>query len=162
MRNKIVLGILVAIIVLGVGTIIALFSLGRLGWVNPDSEVVNAYTAVCDTEMVDQYNEAILYIEREGTAGLSRDEKVLDALPGTIKNLAGYKNDPTCQTFLFWIAVRDEDYEGAKAAYETVKSLHEKRLFADSNITGNQSLESYEGAVYSLSPEGRASEGQGD
>lgn len=162
MRNKVVVVILTSIIVLGVGAIIALFALGRLGWVNPGSKVVDAYTAVCDGNMVNEYNDAMVYTQRGESTELSLDEGVLASLPGTIKNLASYQNDPTCQTILFWIAVHDEDYDAAKAAYEAVKSLHGKRLFADSNITGNQSLSSYEGAVYSLSPEARESEGRGD
>lgn len=159
MRSKIVVAVLAAIIVVGAGTVAGLFMTGRLAWSNPNTNVVDAYTAVCDTEIVDTYNDVMIYKEREGTEGISLDEAGVKSLEQQVRGLADNQNDPTCQSMLFWIAVYNEDYEKAKTAYENVKRLHEKRLFADSNLTGNQALSTYEGAVYTLSPEGQSSEG---
>jgi hypothetical protein len=162
--NKVVASLITGLAVLLVvgGVAAGLFFSGRLAFVNPDAEVTDTYTAVCDTTIVDAYNEASIYESQDGSSDLVLDEEGIKSIKSDINKLAGNKNDPTCQSILFLIAIYDDDYETAKATYERVKSLHEKRLFADSNLLGNQALSAYEGVVYSMSPEGRESGGAGD
>lgn len=162
--KKVVVSVVTGLAVLLVigGVLAGLFLSGRLAFVNPDAEIVDVYTAVCDTAIVDKYNEVSIFKERSGSSELTLDEEGIKAVKADINQLAGNENDPTCQSILFLIAIYEDDYETAKATYEKVKSLHEKRLFADSNLLGNQALSAYEGVVYSLSPEGRASGGAGD
>lgn len=160
MRKKLIaVGVAVVIIAALAGATLWLFVSGKVVFVDSDAEVTDSYTAVCDTDIVDRYNEAMIFTERDDSGELSLDEAALRTLQNEISRTAETDNDPTCQTILFWIAVSNENYENAKTAYEKVKALHEKRLFADSNLIGNQALSAYEGVVYTLSPEGQESEG---
>lgn len=156
MRKKIgsIVTWMIILIILGTG-VWWLFNTGRLAYVNPGSQ---SSSVVCDTDIVDKYNAAMYFEPRNGSNKLSIDEEGIKSLAIEIKNKTDFRTDPTCQTILFWIAVHDDDYQSANKAYEEIKTLHSKHIFADSNIRSQEPLFTYEGYVNSLSGSGVKSE----
>ena len=158
MRNKLTpIFIGIGIIVIFGGVVAGLFVAGKIAWVNPDAKEVGVYKAVCSDRIIADYNDAMFYKPRGDSTTPTLDTNTLEELKTVIARLSGSNNDPTCQTILFWIAVNEENYENAKPAYDNVKRLHDEGLFADSNLSSNQPLSSYEGAMYSFSPAGKES-----
>jgi len=143
MRKK-----LATITIIGTGIIAAflavvwwLFASGRLVYIDLSS-IQKSYSVACDSSMVDRYNNAIEYRIRD-KATLTMDEAGLSSIKSDILAKSDYDKDPTCQTMIFWTAVHDDDYVKAISAYNSLKDMHEKRVFADSNIRGNQPLLMY-------------------
>ena len=128
---------------------------GRLVWVDDDAGVASA-RPVCDSGVVDTYNDAMFMIRREGAEEPSIDEAGVKQIETSIQEIERYENEATCQTLLFWTALYHGDYESAKSAHAKVKSLHDQGVFADSNIRGNQALFSYEQLLKGISPEAEA------
>jgi hypothetical protein len=150
--KKILTIILVVIILAAAGAVTWLFMSGRLAWVDPNTKAVTV-KAVCGTDIVNKYNDASVFIARNGSSERTVDEEGLKSLKTTIVGKDGYKDDPTCQAMLFWISFRNKDYEGAKAAYTAVRALHDKGLFADSNLRSNDALFTYEDVLFTISPD---------
>lgn len=157
-KNIIISTLLALAVVVIVATLLLLVS-GRLVWTGGGAGTVAA-RPVCDSDIVNKYNDAMYMTLRDGAEEPSINEAGVKQVEEGIKKAEGYKDDATCQTLLFWIAVYDGDYESAKSAYSKIKSLHDKGVFADSNIRGNQALFSYEPLLNSMSPE--AEVGTGD
>lgn len=152
------IGIIVVAGIIVVGVVVGLFATGKLVWVKNGSQR-SAVVAVCGTSIVNKYNDAMYAIQRKGASEPSIDVDGVKAIKAEIKTKSGYENDATCQALLFWIAIQDADYPTAKNAYDVVKRLHDKGIFADSNIRGNGALLSYEALLSSISPEMRAKTG---
>lgn len=160
MNKKRILTVLAIItsVLIGVG-VWWLFATDRLTYSsNPDSQ--SNRVAICGADIIDTYNDAMFYDLREGSSDLTIDEESLNNLVVEIKSKAGYRNDPTCQTILFWTAVQKDDYPVAKDAYESIKTLHDQGIFADSNIRSNQPLFNYGTYLLQLSGSG-ASQAEG-
>jgi len=156
------LAIIVSVILLlVVGAAVALFVSGKIAWVGPDTKVVTA-KIVCTPEVVSKYNDAMYVSFRNNETLPSLDVEGIKNVKTEIKGKAGYEQDPTCQSMLYLIAIYEEDYEGSKLAYETVKKLHDEGLYAENNIRNNPPLFMYEAPVFALSPEGKAQPGVGD
>jgi len=155
MSKKYILLPLVGIIVAGV--IVWLFASGRLVWSNTGAN--QAVGVVCGTDIVDTYNDAMYMIGRNGSSEPSIDESGVKSVQNTVKGKAGYKDDATCQTLLFWIAIHDGDYQAAKDAEASVKRLYDKGQFANNNIRGNDAILTYDTVLYGISPEAKAKAG---
>ena len=156
------LAIIVSVILLlVVGVAVGLFVSGKVAWVGPDTKVVTA-KIVCGPELVSKYNDAMYVSFRNNEKLPSLDVEGIKNIKTEIKAKAGYEKDPTCQSMLYLIAIYEEDYEGSKLAYETVKKLHDQGMYADNNIRNNPPLFMYEAPVFGLSPEGKAQPGVGD
>jgi len=134
-----------------------LFISGRLVWSNGGAN--NSVSAVCGASVVNTYNDAMYVIGRKGSREPSIDEAGVKSVQSAVKSRAGYRNDATCQTLLFWIAIHDGDYQAAKDAETIVKRLHDKGQFADSNIRGNDAILTYDTVLYGISPEAKAKAG---
>lgn len=142
--------------VLVVGAVVALFVTGLLVW-NPGSSKQSASGAniVCGNDIVDTYNAASQIAVREGATTPSVDAEGIEQVKADILSTEGYKDDPTCQAILFWIAVGADDYEAAKSAHEAVKRLHAQNNFANSNIRGDDPIFNYDASIFPLSPEAK-------
>lgn len=154
MNKKRILTILAIITsaLLGVG-VWWLFATDRLTYTsNPGPQSTSS--VVCGADVLDTYNAAMFYALRDGSNDLTIDEKAVESLAVEIKSKEGYKNDPTCQTILFWTAVQNDNYPAAKDAYESIKTLHDQGIFTDSNIRSNQPLFTYESYLLQLSGSG--------
>lgn len=161
MSKKLVIGVSVLGALL-LASVIFLVVSGRLVLTDPNVQR-SVSKIVCDSGTVDTYNAAMLLDKRGGSDEYTFDEAGLKSLQTSIRAKDGYKDDPTCQTMLFWIAVKDEDYEAGKVAYQNVKRLYDQRIFADSNLRTDQPLFSYEAALWNISPEAaQDQEGIGD
>lgn len=151
-KKKIVTIIVTLIVFLAlVGGITWLFVSGKLVWAGADRQTAS-YEVVCDSDMVDVYNRAIIYEVRDESSELSFDTDTLKGLSSTIKDNNSYAVDPTCQAIIFRISIVEKDYDAAKAAYKEIKSLHGKRIFADSNIRTSAPLSEYEAVLDTISP----------
>lgn len=162
MRKKVFLPILLAgsVIVLG-GAIAWLFVSGMLVWTGSAGQVSTA-TVICGSDRVTQYNQARDVVIRGTATTPEPDIEGLTRLSDEIKASSGFEGDPTCQTILFWTAYLKDDYTAAKSAYEGINSLYEKRLYADSNTQGIQSISSYQRIVDLMSPENQSKGLNGD
>ena len=159
--KKIAVIVSIAVVLALAGVTTWLFVSGKLVWVDSNTRPATA-KIVCDKATVDTYNSAMFFIIRGSDTTASIDSKGVDDLKTEIQAKEGYREDPTCQTILYLTAVYKSDYEAAKAAAASVKELHDKNIFADNNIRGNEALFMYEASVFALSPEGKAQEGMGD
>ncbi len=155
MSKKYILLSLLGVVV--VGGVAWLFVSGRLVWSNSGGS--KPVSVVCGVDTVDKYNDAMYMIGRNGSSEPSIDESGVKSVQSTVKSKAGYKDDATCQTLLFWIAIHDGDYQAAKDAETIVKRLHDKGRFADSNIRGNDAILTYDTVLYGISPEAKAKAG---
>ena len=143
------------------GAVTWLFISGKVAWVGPDTKVVTS-KVVCDSAIVSKYNDAMYYSFRDSATIPTLDVEGVKNIKTEIKAKEGFAGDPTCQAMLYLIAIYEENYEESKAAYEAVKDLHAKSMFADTNLRGNPPLFMYEAPVFALSPEGQAQPGVGD
>jgi hypothetical protein len=107
---------------------------------------------VCNGTTVGVYNNAMYATPKSVPGPSSIDKKGLDKLAAKIKKRDGYKNDPTCQTILFWTAFENNDYKAIKPAYNALVRLHKNNKFPDNNLRNSGSLFQYKGIVKSLSP----------
>lgn len=153
MENKKILNkqsvvISAAVVVLLVLSLI-LFGYVSVSFKKPQQRVVLA-GRVCDDTVVARFNKVIEV--QQGKDSYGTDESGLNALASEIKNKTGYQNDATCQTILLVAAVQKQDYNAAKTAYDSAKSLHNKHVYADSDLNGVNQLSSYETFVQELSP----------
>lgn len=158
--KKIILIVAMVLILAAVGAVTWLFVSGKVALVYKQAAPATT-TIVCDTKIVDTFNEAMFFTRRAGATTVSIDEEGIKKLNTEIKAKAGYENDPTCQTIIYLTAIYEENYDGAKAAFQAVKELHDKNIFANNNIRGNQPLFTYEGSMYPFSPEGKTQGGLG-
>jgi hypothetical protein len=133
------------------GGVVWLFMSGKLVWAGAGQQTAS-YEVVCDSEMVDVYNRAIIYEVRDESSEPSFDTDTLKDLSSTIRDNNSYAADPTCQAILFRVSIVEKDYDAAKAAYEEIKSLHDKRIFADSNIRTSAPVSDYEAVLDTISP----------
>lgn len=158
MSKKIVTGITVAVVILLIGCMAWLFLSGqvRVLWGKSNESVV-----VCGTGVVDTYNAAMHYQTRTGSSGPALDEEGLKKLAVDIKSKPGYESDPTCQSMLFWMAIHDRNYTAATSAYDAVKKLHDKRIFADSNIRDNGPSYTYDSVLQGISSPAGNQDGAG-
>jgi hypothetical protein len=158
MSKKIVTGITVAVVILAVGFVVWLFLSGqvRVSWGKTANSTV---AVVCDTSVVDTYNAAMNYTVRSGSTQAGFDEAGLTKLVTDIKSRSGYGSDATCQAMLFWAAIHANNYNEAKTIYDSVKKLHDERIFADSNIRGNLALFQYTDALDQINPSTQNQEG---
>lgn len=143
-KIAIIASIIIALL-LGVG-VWWLFDSGRLVYSqNPGEQSGSrSSSAVCGNDLVSRYSDAATYTLREGSEGPSIDIKTLNELSSEVKAIDGYKDDPSCQSVLFQIAVLNDNYDEAKVAHEAVVRLHEAGRFPDSNILGNGTLAQHE------------------
>jgi hypothetical protein len=109
------------------GVVTWLFYSGRLAYMDPAK-------VVCGKAIISKYNNAIDYQYREGSDESTIDEAGVKIIVTDIKANAKSKYDPTCQSILFWSAVRSDNYSEAKSAYDIIKGLNEKRIFIDSSL----------------------------
>lgn len=151
--------VIITVIVLAIIVVVAvLMASGRLVWTGSG---VNAVAArpVCSNKIVDKYNDAMYMIKREGASTPTIDEAGVKQIEKSIQEMEGYEDDATCQTLLFWTALYHGDYELAKSAHAKLESLHNRNIFANNNIRGNQPLLSYEPLLKGISPEAEAKAG---
>ena len=158
--KKIIVIVSIVLILAATGVAAWLFVSEKIAFVAQANKPVTP-KVICNTEIVNTFNDAMFYTRRAGASTVSVDDEGIKNLNTNIKSSAGYETDPTCQTILYLTAIYKEDYEAAKVAYLAVKELHDKRVFADSNIRGNQPLFMYEDSMYALSPEGKKPGGVG-
>ena len=160
-RKKLVI-LIVSLVVLAALAIIWLFAFQKVKITWGDTNNSGSIVVVCGSDLITEYNAAMYYDIRGDSTEPSLDEGGLKSIAGKIKDSAGYESDPTCQAMLFWIAIYNKDYNSAKSAHEAVKVLHEKRIYADSNIRSNAPLFEYDSALRDISPALDTDGGAGD
>jgi hypothetical protein len=101
---------------------------------------------VCGNDIVEKYNNASLP-EPKISGEYAMDQETLNSLVAEIQNKAYYQQDATCQTILYWVALFDNNANGAKNAYDGVRNLYNMGLYADSNIRTTQPISLMEQAV---------------
>lgn len=150
------------ILLLAAGAVSVLFLTGRLAvaWKQPYEQAMVVNKRVCGDSIVATYNTVSLYEPRGNSTDYTLDENGLKKLVGEIKSKSGYQNDPTCQTILLLAAVHDQDYQAATKAYDAVKTLHSKHMYADSNLATGGSLSSLETIIEELSPASKSGDTQ--
>jgi hypothetical protein len=151
--NKRVIFIVIGVIIVALlaSGVWWLFNSGRLVYLNSQS------TVACGTDVVNKYNAAMYYQVRNGSTVPNIDTKGVKDLVTNIETKANFKNDPTCQTIIFWSAVQDDNYKSALSAYNVLISLHNKRIFVDSNLRNDQPLFMYEDTLSGLTGSGSSS-----
>lgn len=153
-KKRVVQIIFIVIILLAVGAVVWLFASGQLVWAKDKQVVATESEIICGDETVTTYNTAMTMMVRgDDQTDYSIDKEGVEKLVGEIKGRSGYENDPTCQTILFWTAINNLEYEAAKAANAKIQELHDKHIYANSDIQGNGPVSTYEAALYSISPE---------
>jgi hypothetical protein len=85
--------------------------------------------------VIDQYGRA-------GAGSLQAEQKALSELAQRIKSTQHNEEDPTCQTMLFFAAFRTEDYQGMRQPMQLIQSMHDKGVYADSNLSTGYSVRS--------------------
>ena len=164
-KKFILVGLVILCVVVIVVSILLLAS-GRVAVVSkkPAERVLLVGGEVCADDTITTYNKVSRYQQRNGSTEDTLDAEGLKSLVTGIQQKTGYQEDPTCQTIMLIKAIHDNDYQAAQKAYEAVKRLHAKQLYADSNLNGVSSLSTYESLVESIAPpnkDGANQEAQG-
>lgn len=103
----------------------------------------NRAAAICGDPVINKYNSAMNYQVRGNDTDPTLDGPGLKELEKDIPTKAGYVNDPTCQTILFWIAIQHTDAAKAQTALTALNSLHDQGKYVDSNLANNAPLFTY-------------------
>ena len=107
--------------------------------------------AVCGDAIITNYNAAMFYRVRSPEAKPTLDEAGLNNLEKEIPTKAGYAQDPTCQTILFWIAINHRDANKAQLALTALESLHSEGKYVNSNLNNSVPLSKYKISIDYLS-----------
>lgn len=114
-------------------------------------------SVACGNSLVEKYNQAFTYTERDGTIGL--DSAAVDSVRNEVKSVDNSQNDATCQAMRFWLAIQAGDHSDASEAYNRVTELHQQGVFANSNLINNTPLSTYKPALFSIDPENLKQQG---
>lgn len=145
-KRKIMVIVLAAVALLVIAAGILIYA-GRLAVIikEPHQKALLS-VPVCGDDIVEKYNDASLS-EPKISGEYAMDKEALSNLVTEIQDKAYYQQDPTCQTILYWVALFDSDTNGIKNAYNEVRNLYNKGLYANSNIRTTQSLSTMEQTV---------------
>lgn len=119
----------------------------------PGEKVEVSYAVVCDEKIVDRYNRASKFEQRDGSEMPVQDTDELKKLSQDIASKKGSVNDATCQTILFWAALADKDYDAASSAYARISELHSEDRFANNDLNNNMQLSTYLSLISSINPD---------
>jgi len=111
------------------------------------------YQIVCGDDLVNKFNKAVYVDVTKGSKVSGIDTSALKSLEAQIKQLKGYKDDPTCQTLIFWSDIDNYNYDGAKAAYQAVKQQHAEGKYPNNDIYNNQAVSTYDIVLGTIMPE---------
>lgn len=142
--------------VLVIGAIITwLFVSGRVTLVinQSDETVKGPVVLVCGDETIKAFNEASTGYPTDDPMTSAIDTAALVKVADAVKKKSNYKQDPTCQTILFWTAVQERRYEEAKEAKKVVDALYADGHFANSKLRVTAPLQDWQLLIDSLSPE---------
>lgn len=143
-KRTIAIIILLLLSITIIGGVTWLFYSRRLVYFNPAK-------VVCGKSVIDKYNAAADYLYRgDNSEEATIDEAGVKSIVAEIKGNAKSKYDPTCQSILFWAAVREDNYKEAKSAYDIIKSLHDKRIFIDPSLHDTTSLSNFVSSLNGL------------
>lgn len=141
-------GIIITVIVsiLAVAGIVWLFISGHLTWAGFGNTA--AAKSICSTSIVDEYNKATNYEQREGPGSVPTiDTDAMKSVADKVKALPGNGSDPTCQVILFWTAVQADDIATAKNILPELKRLNSEGIFPNNNLRTTVPLFEYEAAL---------------
>ena len=124
------------------------------------STSTNGATAICGDTVITQYNAAMFYQVRGTDTKDSLDEAGINNLEKDVSKKAGYAQDATCQTILFWIAIHHHDATKAAVALTALNNLHGEGKYVDSNLSNNASLSTFQSAIDSLRVDPQGFQGQ--
>ena len=151
MKKSVIISSIVGVVVLAiVAGVWWLFSSNRLVYVADPEKGVAMPAAVCTDEDVDRYSLAATYTLREGFDEPGPDTTELNALRDEVVQKEGYQEDPTCQQLIFQVALFNDDYDAASAAYDAQLRFHEEGRFPNNNILGTGALYQQENYLQGL------------
>lgn len=107
-------------------------------------------TAVCGDSIISIYNSAMNYQIRGNDTDPTLDNATLNKLEKDIPSKAGYAQDPTCQTILFWIAIQHNDAAKAQNSLTALNRLHDEGKYVDSNLANNAPLSTFKDTLNTL------------
>ncbi len=147
-KRTIAIIILLLLSITIIGGVTWLFYSRRLVYFNPAK-------VVCGKSVIDKYNAAADYLYRgDNSDEATIDEAGVKSVVAEIKGNSKSKYDPTCQSILFWAAVREDNYKEAKSAYDIIKDLHSKRIFIDPAMHNISSLDTLNSILNGLTGSG--------
>lgn len=127
-KNRKLIVILTIGLVVLVGVVLGFVS-GRLyaGMKAPGQKVQLAYQ-VCGDEIVQRYEEEIYFpLDEKNSPAANKLKETITADPN-------YRDDPTCQTILFWLAEDKGDKDAMAASLGVVKRLHQEGIYTNSGL----------------------------
>ena len=155
-KKKVVIVSSIGVGVLVIGAIITwLFVSGRVTLVinQSDETVKGPVVLVCGDETIKAFNEASTGYPTDDPMTSAIDTAALVKVADAVKKKSNYKQDPTCQTILFWTAIQERKYEEAKAAKAAVDVLQKDGHFANNNLRTTATPSDWQLFVDDLSPE---------
>ena len=155
-KKKVAIVSSIGVGVLVIGAIITwLFVSGRVTLVinQSDETVKGPVVLVCGDETIKAFNEASTGYPTDDPMTSAIDTAALVKVADDVKKKSNYKQDPTCQTILFWTAVQERKYEEAKAAKAAVDALQKDGHFANNNLRTTATPSDWQLFVDDLSPE---------
>lgn len=155
-KKKVAIVSSIGVGVLVIGAIITwLFVSGRVTLVinQSDETVKGPVVLVCGDETIKAFNEASTGYPTDDPMTSAIDTAALVKAADAVKKKSNYKQDPTCQTILFWTAVQERRYEEAKEAKKVVDALYADGHFANSKLRVTAPLQDWQLLIDSLSPE---------
>lgn len=155
-KKKVAIVSSIGVGVLVIGAIITwLFVSGRVTLVinQSDETVKGPVVLVCGDETIKAFNEASTGYPTDDPMTSAIDTAALVKVADAVKKKSNYKQDPTCQTILFWTAVQERKYEEAKEAKAAVDALQKDGHFANNNLRTTATPSDWQLFVDDLSPE---------
>lgn len=152
--KKIILQVAAGLVIVAVAVLIWMLASGRMVVMmkQPHEKVQTTYAVVCGEKIVDQYNNASRFKQREGSEMPVQDIEALKKIRQDVSEKKGSASDPTCQTILFWTALAQNDFKSAQAAYKLVDEMHAQDRFANSDIVNDTQLSDYPSLLMTINP----------
>lgn len=145
--GAIIIGVLVLLGAIGAAVALSLGYL-HIG-VKQNTEVLVTRSLVCEGPTVDAYNTLVVTFPSNEEDQKEKSDKVQQQV-SSIKEKAGYDQDPTCLFIVYKAALDAEDAEEAQRAVTSIKELADTGVFPSIELYDITSIDSMESRVEAL------------
>lgn len=143
---------LLVVVIVGVvlGTLAGYVSFGK----NGSSIGINNDKAVCDVQVVTQYNKVLMADVSELSDGAAYQRSVID-FGKTVRDKSGYDRDATCLYISARTAIEERDYARAQADADKLLQVVQKGDYVNTLLYGVSSVQQLQNGIKGLQVKSR-------
>ena len=132
--------VLLAVVIVALA-IVSLLAKGFLyvGVKGPGQKVI-LQTRVCDDDVIERYNGLFIPFDEVGW-------EAMDEIVDEFRSKAGYEEDPTCQSILFFYFWQKQEVSGMQEALSVLKRLRQRGASVDQLVRNNLGITTMEAII---------------